>query len=233
MPTIEDQVKAAGSPREALLMLARAIDELRAEPTLNSWDGWGTAAPPPPQPTRDTTDPGRSAGAVRTITDDDIRAFMAQQFGAVPDLDDPEVAERLKELRKDLSTAVGESEPDHASVMVDEQGVVEIDWSPLSDEHRQQRYDFAKDVLQLPLALGEHPEGRDWCADYAEAGPMFLYIPNRELLLEYPESARRVMVEDLMSYDHQVAEEVARDLLRREASDRATAFPLADDYGAD
>lgn len=232
MATVEEQVRAATSLTAALLVLARSVDALRASTTLE-WSSVGeTAAPAAPQSTRERTNLGHAAPpvALRDISDQELLAFLATQFGAIPDLSDPDVQGRIQELRYELARAGPEGEPERAAVFIDESGVGDIDMGPQDEAHREARYAFARDVLQLELALGPHPDGRDWCADYAAAGPMFLYVPQRDLLLQYPESARRVMVEDLERYDERVAAEVGRDLLRREAADRSTAFPVADNY---
>jgi hypothetical protein len=232
--SIEADVMAAGSPRDALLILARAVDALRETPTLDSWTGWGTTQPDAPRPTQDTTAPGRPAPPVanRHVNEDEVRAFLVQSFehGGAFDPKDPAAAAVLAQLQKDLAAATGPSEPDRPDYIVDTEGVVEIDMAPRSEEERAAREAFARDVLQLPLALGPHPEGKDWCEEYAKVGPMFLYIPDREMLLEYPEHVRRTMVEDVLSYDKRVGDELARDLLRRAADSQATALPIADSY---
>ncbi len=210
--SVEADVLAAKTPREALLILARAIDALLAAPA-DPWAQWdddaahhAEARPSGPHP--DEVDPPR-----REITDEEATAWLEANYGRTP-ADDAEGRALIAMVRRDLERA-GKGE-----VAVDDfvmhDGIVEsrIDFSPRDEKHRAAREAFARQVLQLDVALGVHPEGGDWAVDYAKAGPMPFYIANRDLLMQYPDQVKSAIVADIEQYDVRVSQEVGRDLLK-------------------
>jgi hypothetical protein len=227
MASVEQQVLAAKTPREALLILARAVDALTTRPTVDSWDGWGDASEAPV--------PGRvpaaqRAGATevpperaiellkepdppRELTDDDVRNWIARNYGQYP-MDDSEGRAIVAQVRRDLERA-GKGEVALDDFVMDD-GVVQsrIDYTPRDDQHRAERYAFASQILRLQDALPAHPDGGDWAADYAQLGPMPLYIANRELLMDYPDTVKSHIIADIETYDVRVSQEVGRDLLK-------------------
>jgi hypothetical protein len=228
--TIEQQVLAAKTPRDALLVLARAVDALQTP--ADPWASWGddsvqplddshrpawsadddAAALPQPTPVIPELGPGVRAAA---ITDEDVKNWIGRNYGQVP-ADDAEGRAIVAQVRADLEKA-GTPEAGVDLFRTGDDGVIEsaIDWAPQDEQHRALRYAFAKNVLQIDVLLGPHPTGGDWAADYASGGPMWLYIPNRDLVLPYPDNVKAAMVEDVGRYDQKAAYELAQDILKQ------------------
>ena len=238
----------------AMMALAEHIDrltmeikQLRDEPGFDSWSGWLQGEPvPESHPVEGAVDrapaPDQEAevlAAVAALSEqyppklevsfEDAKAWIEKNYGAP--VDDTTAAGRQAILQAKLDM---ENAPNVESVddffRTDGNGVVEsrIDWSPLSQKHHDARYEFAKRVLQLDVALGPLPDGEDgdWFEDYAKVGPMWMYIPNRDLVIQYPENVRAQMVADLELYDKRVAYEFAYDVLKKPMStDRTGGAP--------
>lgn len=231
--SLREQVLAAKSPRDALLVLADAVDRLEAEPGMDSWQGWGEIDPPnvtvqalgiPAVPDEALPDDGErvldSNGewvTLHEVTDQDVSAWIGRNYGRVPS-DDDEGRALIAMVRADLERA-GKGEVAQADFIMHD-GVIEsaIDFSPkavgelTADQYHDKRYQFAKDVLQLEVALGPHPEGGDWYEDYAKQGPLPLYIINRDLIIQYPDGVKAAMVADVQNYSPKIAYEMGADL---------------------
>src|SRR6266576_331665 len=226
--TFEQQVRQAPNPLEALLVLARALDALQAKPTLDSWAGWapGTEQAPPP------TAPAQPSLTSADLPDDVVIAWMQKNYkgAAGLDADSTEGQMAIAQVREDLLLAPNVQVVEDLFRQTTE-GIVEsdIDWSPLTEKHRAARYQFAKDVLQLDVALGPHPEQGDWAADYASGGPMYLYIPNRDLVKQYPENVRSQMVEDVRITTHARQPDLIADKLTHEFGGDLLQKPMSTD----
>ena len=228
--TLEQQVLAAKTPRDALTLLARAIDQDRAR-MIDPWDEWGEASEEKVAATDGELD--TSDASPRDITDEDVRNWIGRNYGQAP-ADDSEGRAIVEMVRRDLERA-GTGKVAEADFTMDD-GVIQsrIDWAPRDEDHRGWRRRFAKDVLQLDVALGAHPDGGDWAEDYASGGPMWMYIPNRDLLMQYPDNVKASMIADVESYDARVAHEMSADLLKQpmtkdEHSPAGNLSLLADD----
>lgn len=239
--TLIDEVRQARTPQEALLRIAQAVDDLRAArvPTLDSWDGWGEAPATP-----DEAPPDVAEAPLRALTDDDVKAWLAKNYGRAP-ADDAEGRAIIAQVRADLERAGTPESP--VQILSQSGGVVEsqIDWSPANarkvlagelseDQYRALRYQFARDQLQLDVALGPHPNGGDWAEDYAKVGPINLYVHNRDLLVQYDDRIKSAVVADIDQYSTQMGHEVGRDLLKKPLStdqERGAPPPLADTDG--
>jgi hypothetical protein len=244
--TAHQDVLNAKSPRLALLALAEHIDRLELElravqlaPGLDDWAGWMQGEPMPEHDARmedALVGVARAAeverGAVSAprpklvVSDDDAKAWIEKNYGR-PVQDDAEGRAVVAQVKHDLENAPDvEDVADFFRTGPDDVVESRIDWSPKSPAHHDLRYDFAKRVLQLDVALGPHPEGGDWAEDYAKAGPMWMYIPNRDLVIQYDENARASMIADLELYDKRVAYEFAYDVLKKPMStDRTGGAP--------
>lgn len=89
------------------------------------------------------------------------------------------------------------------------------------DEKRGARAMFAQEILNLDEAL---PDVERPCEVYAKAGPLWLWLGNRELLMQYPEHVRAAMVRDVMEDDPKTAEEFGRDILKDPGAESADAY---------
>lgn len=242
--TLVDEVRQARDPMDALLRIARAVDDLRPArvPTLDSWDGWGEPLGRVAVP--DEALPDVAEAPPRELTDDDVKAWIARNYGRAP-ADDAEGRAIIAQVRADLERAGTPESP--AQILSQSGGVVEsqIDWSPANarkvrddelsaDQYRALRYQFARDQLQLDVALGPHPNGGDWAEDYAKVGPINLYVHNRDLLVQYNDQIKAAVVADIDQYSTQMGHEVGRDLLKKPLStdqERGAPPPLADTDG--
>lgn len=82
----------------------------------------------------------------------------------------------------------------------------------VSAEKMERRRLFARQALSLEAHLGS---GEDWTEAYAKGGPMWLYTGNRDLVMSYPESIRRALIEDVIEDSPQDAHEMGRDILKQ------------------
>lgn len=78
------------------------------------------------------------------------------------------------------------------------------DQYPGSERH-EQRLKFATNSLQLA-----GPEA----VQYAMAGPLHVYLNDRELVMQYPMAIRRLMVQDVELDSPKDAQEMSRDILK-------------------
>lgn len=234
MATLEQQVLGAKSPREALILIARAVDALRAEPTLDSWDGWvpdGQAPRPLSQPLAPA--PAHPRINPEDLTDDVVKMWIARNYknGVVLD-DSPEARAAIAQVREDMLNAPN-VEVVEDLFRVTTEGIVEsdLDWSPLTQAHHDARYQFAQRILNLDVALGPHPEGEghEWAEDYAQGGPMWFYIPNRDLVMQYPERVRSQMVEDVRVTTHARSPQHIADKLTNEFGADVLKAPMSTD----
>jgi hypothetical protein len=209
--SVERQVLTTKTPREAILILARAIDELRAPNPWNEWDGDMVPLAEASEEKVAATD---GEPDTSDVSDSDVRTWIGRNYGRIPS-DDSEGRALIAQVRSDLERA-GRGEVRTDDFVMDE-GVVQsrIDWAPRDEEHRARRAGFARDILKLDVALGAHPDGGDWAADYASGGPMWLYIGNRDLLMQYPDNVKAYMIGDVELYDQRVAHEMGADLLKQ------------------
>lgn len=231
--TIVEQVQQAKTPREALLILAAAIDQLRqAHKAVDPWAGWDEApitatdiaeiddrhgpVPDEAQLTGDRVlDSNGQWVERRDVTDDEVISWIGRNYGRTP-TDDSEGKALIAMVRADLERASKGEVAQSDFVMHD--GVIEsdIDFSPADDAYAAKRYDFAKNVLQLDMALGPHPQpDGDWAADYTKQGPLPLYIINRDLIIQYPDGVKAAMVADVNNYSSKIAGEMGADLLKQ------------------
>lgn len=236
--TVREQVLAAKSPRDALLVVADAIDRLEAQPGLDSWKGWDDADAHR-EAAQDFAERTVTQGAMEAIhansldtgdkvldsnghlvdrhevTDDEVITWIGRNYGRTP-TDDSEGKALIAMVRADLERA-GKGEVAPADFVMHD-GVIEssIDFSPPDDAYSDRRYKFAIEVLQLNMALGPHPEpDGDWAADYAKQGPIPLYIINRDLIVQYPDGVKAAMIADVNNFSTKIAYEMGADLLKQ------------------
>ena len=89
-----------------------------------------------------------------------------------------------------------------------------IDIKPVSDEKRERREAFAREVLDFGAYTKELELDEDTAVQaYGLGGPVWLYIGNRDLFLQYPWEVRRMMVRDVLEEDPETARDMGRDVL--------------------
>lgn len=238
--TVLEQVQQAKTPREALLIIAAAVDQLRqAHKAVDPWAGWDEEEIKSTDGSILAATLGAETRAMvqeigehevtnsrvldsnghlvdrHEVTDDEVISWIGKNYGRTP-TDDSEGKALIAMVRADLERA-GKGEMAPADFVMHD-GVIEssIDFSPPDEAYSDRRYKFAAEVLQLDMALGEHPEpDGDWAADYAKQGPLPLYIINRDLVIQYPDGVKAAMIADVNNFSTKIAYEMGADLLKQ------------------
>ena len=203
---LTDQIKTCHTPQEALLLLAEAIDELRAQPApADPWQQpleWAAA----PSPTSPPFLPEDVPVAERAA---EIAALEAQ----LADEQDPQERKALKAklwLLKNPGTEAGRRGEQGRRVSTD--GTIKD--LPVPDAGRMLvRRQWAQKYRLWEFFSPQRDEAEVTEA-YAKGGPLWLYHSNRELCLELPIAARQMMVSDIDQDSVQEAREIGRDLLK-------------------
>lgn len=164
--SVKADVLASKSPRDALLIVATALDQLA----------------------RRVDQLGAAAGKWDSWVDDDESSFQETGKAAQPE---PEPL-----FTRDPSTG-------------------EIIFRVCDDSEKRERREAFVGQLNLDVAYGaeDAPEG-GWDALYVNAGPMWLYLHDRDLLIQYSYEIRQAMVADVLEDDPQAGHEMARDVLK-------------------
>jgi len=193
-----DRVKAADSPQQGMLALARAIDALDVklsklidqEPTTDEWGKW--EAPDEPD------------------ASDELRAVLA----ALETETDPEERDALEARRRLLTDdgsnqELGLAEGKRAVVESDEDGAA-VSLPTPSKRQVERRMLFTEKVLKET-----HPEYYEaYRESFLRGGPRILYYGDRDFVMQLPDEWRRVFVEDVEEDSPAEAHEIARDILK-------------------
>jgi hypothetical protein len=91
-----------------------------------------------------------------------------------------------------------------------EDGVAEVTLPPVSEAKQNRRVEFARQNLHL----GDLGDVVVMELAYAKGGPMWLYLGNRQHVMELPPSVKRAMIEDVEEDSPADAHEMARDILK-------------------
>lgn len=188
--TVEQQVRAAvdrGRPGEALLVLARAVDELRSRPSNETAEDWTL----PPATSTELDDPDERAAreAQQRLARDAGRAMPdigVQRADLVAVLTDngveisvPPAPDDVRAQRWDFARSLGLDKPGW--------------WS---------RRELAIDDPDTAVRA------------YVVGGPLWLHAYDRDFVRALPEATRRQMVRDVESYSPASAHDLSRDILR-------------------
>lgn len=221
-----DQVKSSKNPREAILILAKALDDLSSAPKATTWDEWGDAA--------DTAEPAGTSvapesqvlyAATEIPVDPEEVARLELQYQQANDLFERirltgdkaatvDAAMRVEGLRGrlDLARHPGSILPVSGD-MVGDGDFVKVDTSPdqiifnlpdASDDMKQRRRDLALAVDlpgAFPVVMRHTEEARqELIENYVKGGPLWLYLGDQEgrkIIMDLPPDAREAMVHDV------------------------------------
>lgn len=86
---------------------------------------------------------------------------------------------------------------------------------PPSEEKQAQRRMFADQQLRLNTVLPADPDVEDWNEVYVKGGPWWLYNSARDIVMTYPDNARRIMVADLEEDVPELAYQMSLDVLKQ------------------
>lgn len=234
--SVEDQIRAAKTPGEALLVLAQAIDGILALlEVINARAGTDTGNPwaipgGDAKLVLEHYDEWRPECAAAEVTAEwDPKAARAEYDRQLKALGDPpadpedrQAWEKQRELLKDLLQPptpnvgiVGETVIE--TVRVGEGFEVRV--PSVSAEKHEARLDFATRVLKLQdggwwsrieLAI----DGNEAAAAYVKGGPLWLHAYDRAAVLQMPIDVRRAMVADIEEISPRDAQELSRDILK-------------------
>jgi hypothetical protein len=201
---LSHRIRTAASPREAILMLAEAIDEINARPAVaavDPWDEW--------------TD---LASMVQDEAEANARAIAAvqEQLKAATGEDAQALQAQLNILRDAAGELVydgkGASRPpvdDGRRTRIDGDTV---DLVPVSQERKDARYEWA---IKHALHDFTPPLTEVGAAQaFAAGGPAWLYEGNRAAIMMMPYEWRVWLVEELTRDSVTEGQEMARDILK-------------------
>lgn len=200
---IQEQVKQAKSPQEALVILARGLDSLAAliegQPQPPAPDPWGTWDS---QPAPDTGEleariaelnerAGTEDGEQRQATEAEIRL--------------------LRDQLRPVTAAPTRDDGKRASIeVVGADGTTQVDLPVVSEEKQERRRAFAKDEL----VLDTHFPNLGLVDAYAKGGPLLLYYSDRDFVMGLPAEWKAAMVRDVSEESPREALEMGRDILK-------------------
>lgn len=220
--TTADKVRAATSPQEAMLAVAEAMDELLAradvllaretvpQPT-STWGSWiNTSANnqhPPAVLAMPVVD--RSA-EIKRLRDDLLIASG----------EDATALEAKLRLLLDDGQALLDTNPfSGARIGIDGELV---DFPPVSATRKGRRGNWAASRgLERFLAQGNELIAEEMVDAYIAGGPMWLYLYDRDAVMQLPAEWRKDMVGDVECDSPAQAQELARDILKDSSPDGA------------
>jgi hypothetical protein len=220
LSSVLEQLELAKNPREAVILLARAIDAIndRIDEEVGNaggWDSWDVEAP------EIHTGPENPAA-------DEIHEQIRQvedQISKTPDPEDAIALEaKLRLLKDQLGPPVEEVDTDgaRAEQEVGEAGDVVVSLPEAPEETKKQRKQFAEEMLHLD----EHFGSQDFNDAYVIGGPLWLYYGNRDFVVGLPPEYKKAMVADVQSFSPGEALEMGRDILKDESANPATMEDL-------
>lgn len=188
MTTYSNQVRATKSPKEALTIIAHALDELAAridalEEGGSGWDDWGDA--------------DNTAVIAAEQRDWFHEPIKAGQEATGYQFDAPMGSVKTEQ---------------HGSQMV------YVFPTPSDEKQERRRLLERQQLQLAKALGPEEPEPEGgWNGAYAKGGPWWLYAHNRELLMSYPSEVRRAMVADVEEDSPKLAYEMGLDVLKEAA----------------
>jgi hypothetical protein len=232
--SLSERITQCKTPVEAVLLLAKEIDELRAE--LASLQA-APASDPWTQPlTWDTRE--STAFIARALAEDvqlkptisgttraDKIAATQKALDEATDPDDRRALEASLRLLKDTDANIRrEAVPEGTRVKDDQatmagsvtQSIVvgggTVELPVVSPERQDVRRQWAADRKLAEFIPLDPADAAD---QYAKGGPMWLYLGNRDAVMQMPFNYRQELVAELMLDSPAEAQEVGRDILKQ------------------
>lgn len=193
-----DAVLASGSPRDALLVIADYVDELRNQAkTSDPWDEWA--------------DPAADLSSEQNANDE-IAELEAELHGN----EDPEQSKVLRariELAKDAlvpddERSMHDNTGERTEQIVAENGDVVVEVPKADELTKLDRLALSK---QLNLEEEFTPEVAH---GFLLAGPLYLYYSVRDYIMQQPVDVKQKMIIDVEKSSPAEAHEFARDIMK-------------------
>lgn len=211
--TTTDQVRAAATPFDALLILAAAVDELRAAKSQpDPWATWGKPASPLP-PGVYGADVGRPIADRAPERDEALVAGLRELMQAATG-DERRALEAQLRLAEDGGVIPGAyvTEGVTEAVTVTEDEIL-VELPPADPQRQAARRAWAQQVRLGTLC--DPPMNEELAVEtYVKGGPLWLYYGNRELACSFPIHMKQGFVSDVEADSPRTAQEIARDLLK-------------------
>jgi hypothetical protein len=213
--SLVDDIKNCPTPRDAIFLIAAAVDELRAKvEDLPNPDPWGSnwdAVPEEFTVAQADVDEFRKSEAERKEA---IHAEIRQvedKLNSAPDEEEHKaLSAKLTLLRDQLRDEqyIDPTVEPKASVVERVGNEIVVNLPPADDEKKAKRRKFAE-AIQLEESIeGIGPD------DYAKGGPLWLYYGNRDFVKTLPSTAHQVMIADVFDDDPEEARIMSADLLK-------------------
>jgi hypothetical protein len=210
MSSTADQVRNAGSPQEALLVIAGALDNILYElsqPKLDTPD-WAAGWNSPPQTELEAQDFQDFSDVIEA----NKSRYQVLLDAAIANGEDTRVVEALHRLVNDENGIV-QPPPSDSKLKVEDDGDLTVRFPPPDPKREAQRRTFARDVLHLE---DEFP-GIDAIECFVRGGPLWLYLGSkegREFIVQLPDDLKRAMISDVAEDSASDALEMGHDLLK-------------------
>lgn len=205
--SLHDQVLRARTPRDAIIILADAIQALREDiqniERADPWESWGE---PEPASEQAAIEQAHEAAELRAIL----------ERGGLTTEEEQAISAQLRLIEEQGGVAapvVAEGRRERVTV-TDDAVVVEL---PTPSPERQE------DRRRLAVGLGFHqfidlPEAETVRA-FTLGGPLWLYHYDRDAVMNMPIEWRMALVDDIAIDSPATAQEVGRDILKYTQAD--------------
>lgn len=242
--SIEHDIAAAQNQRDALIILGRALDRIEEKldtqaleadltATMGQADPWNEWTP-----TREEIldaqamdlEPSEMHG-IRPVDRAQRIQFLEGQLATATDPEDVRALEAKLRLAKDDGKALDLSVSAGARADITSDGTTgEVVVPPVSEERKDARAMWAYGIKlweYIPM------EATAACEAFAKGGPMWLYLANRDAVMQMPYDARQWLVADIELDSPAEAQEVGRDILKSTQSvDKAITVQAIDAISA-
>lgn len=214
--TTREDVLAAANPRAALLVLADAIDSLQSKPA-DPWGEWDDELKAAPEQTR--AKPGWEN--------------QIHQSGQKPIEYDSATGEPTQGGPFSKQTDDGSPVVDFPTPEADQLALRRACLDHLDFENMTDRDENGNEYRLFPRE--DTPERREeikkLAKAYIKAGPVWLYLSNRDHVIQLPIDVRQNMIADVEEVDPKYAYHMAKDILMDRGDQGAdkTALPMRSD----
>lgn len=188
--TIREQVLAAASPRDALLVIADALDN--QTPAEDPWGTWGTETHVPANEDRVAA----ISEELKTCDGEDRQALLAEL--------------RILTDKGEAVESGDLAEAKRTKVETDEDGKTIIDIPPPNEDQLNMRKQFVAEMMEPDPGRAPFSEA------FIKGGPLLLYYSDRDYVMQLPPNWRKLFVEDVILSSPMEAHEMGRDILKED-----------------
>lgn len=237
--SLTDAVRQARDPREAMILLAQhleyqggllerlLVEKGQRDTAAPSWGTWKASdwAAPADEITglreivKNANVLHHEPWEAKPADHDEARiAGLEKALAEAHDPDDRRALEAQLRLAKDNGAVVERSGfVDAPSSFTATYGPNNIEVSlPIVSEQRQASRRKLAEAARLPEYL-THLDPEDALTGFAKGGPLWLYLDNRDVVMQLPVAVRQAFVMDVMTDSPKDAQEMARDILKSES----------------